>query len=401
MFRRKVDDVLNIDEMRTRAKWLPRAVFDAIDGGASDEITLRANRTAYERLWLRPRALADVSKRDLSTTALGQTISMPLMLAPCGFGRMANSQAELAVARAAGRAGTLFALSGSASYSPEDIAKVATGPRWYQLYLPTDRAATLVLLERIERAGYEVLCVTIDTPVTPKRERDYRNKLTMPLQFSPSLLMTGMSNPIWAKDFLLGKVGDRGAAGHLFGGVRTAYWNFAKTLRDVRPVTFADVRWLRAHWKGKLVIKGVMRGDECGEMVDAGVDGIVVSNHGGRNLDCVRATIDILPEVVAAVNGRVEVFVDGGIRRGTDVIKAIALGAQACLIGRPYLFGLAAGGEAGVTRVLEIFRNEIEHTMAMAGCATVDDIDASLVTSATHEPASAGTPSREAIPALR
>jgi isopentenyl diphosphate isomerase/L-lactate dehydrogenase-like FMN-dependent dehydrogenase len=341
-----------------------------------------------------------VSKRNLSTTALGQPISMPLMLAPCGFGRMANSQAELAVARAAGRAGTLFALSGSASYSPEDVAKVATGPRWYQLYLPADRAETLSILERIERVGYEVLCVTIDTPVTPKRERDYRNKLVMPLQFSPSLLLTGMSNPVWAKDFLLGNVGDRGAAGHLFGGVRTAYWNFAKTLRDVRPVTFADVRWLREHWKGKLIIKGVMRGDECGEMVDAGVDGIVVSNHGGRNLDCVRATIDILPEVVAAVGGRVEVFVDGGIRRGTDVIKAIALGAQACLIGRPYLFGLAAGGEAGVTRVIEIFRNEIEHTMAMAGCATVKDIDASLVTSSAHELGSAGKPSREAIPAL-
>jgi len=401
MFRRNVNDVLNIEEMRKRAQWLPRAVFDAIDGGASDEITLRANHTAYERLWLRPRALADVSKRNLSTTALGQPISMPLMLAPCGFGRMANSQAELAVARAAGRAGTLFALSGSASYSPEDVAKVATGPRWYQLYLPADRAETLSILERIERVGYEVLCVTIDTPVTPKRERDYRNKLVMPLQFSPSLLMTGMSNPVWAKDFLLGNVGDRGAAGHLFGGVRTAYWNFAKTLRDVRPVTFADVRWLRDHWKGKLVIKGVMRGDECGEMVDAGVDGIVVSNHGGRNLDCVRATIDILPEVVAAVSGRAEVFVDGGIRRGTDVIKAIALGAQACLIGRPYLFGLAAGGEAGVTRVIEIFRNEIEHTMAMAGCATVKDIDASLVTSSAHELGAAGKPAREAIPALR
>jgi isopentenyl diphosphate isomerase/L-lactate dehydrogenase-like FMN-dependent dehydrogenase len=400
MFRRSVGDVLNIEEMRTRAQWLPRAVFDAIDGGASDEITLRANRTAFEKLWLRPRALADVSKRDLSTTALGTKISMPLMLAPCGFGRMANSQAELAVARAAGQAGTVFAISGSASYSPEDIAKVATGPLWYQMYLPGDRESTQALLDRVERAGYGVLCVTIDTPVTPKRERDYRNKLVMPLQFSPSLLMTGMSNPAWAKDFLMGRVGDRGAAGHIFGGVRTAYWNFAKTVRNVRPVTFADVRWLREHWKGKLVIKGVMRGDECPEMVEVGVDGIVVSNHGGRNLDCVRATIDILPEVLSAVGGRVEVFVDGGIRRGTDVVKAIALGAQACLIGRPYLFGLAAGGEAGVARVIEIFRNEIEHTMAMAGCATVGDIDSSLV---THPVAAAGGTSpaaREAIPAL-
>jgi isopentenyl diphosphate isomerase/L-lactate dehydrogenase-like FMN-dependent dehydrogenase len=400
VFRRNVADVLNIEEMRERAKWLPRAVFDAIDGGASDEITLRANRTAYEKLWLRPRALADVSKRNLATTALGQPISMPLMLAPCGFGRMANSQAELAVARAAGRFGTVFGVSGSASYSPEDIAKVATGPLWYQMYLPETREATQALLDRVKGAGYEVLCVTIDTPVTPKRERDYRNKLTMPLQFSPSLIMTGLSNPVWAKDFMLGRVGDRGAAGHIFGGVRTAYWNFARIVRNVRPVTFPDVEWLRDHWQGKLVIKGVMRGDECPQMVKVGVDGIQVSNHGGRNLDCVRATIDILPEVLAAVDGKVEVFVDGGIRRGTDVVKAIALGAKACLIGRPYLFGLAAGGEAGVTRVLEIFRNEIEHTMAMAGCASVADIDSSLVTHTSP----VGRPSAgavEAVAALR
>jgi isopentenyl diphosphate isomerase/L-lactate dehydrogenase-like FMN-dependent dehydrogenase len=400
VFRRSVADVLNIEEMRERAKWLPRAVFDAIDGGASDEITLRANHSAYEKLWLRPRALADVSKRSLATTALGTPISMPLMLAPCGFGRMAHSQAELAVARAAGKAGTLFAISGSASYSPEDVAKVATGPLWYQMYLPETREATQTLLDRVKGAGYDVLCVTIDTPVTPKRERDYRNKLVMPLQFSPSLLMTGLLNPVWAKDFMLGRVGDRGAAGHLFGGVRTAYWNFAKVVRNVRPVTFADVRWLRERWQGKLVIKGVMRGDECPEMVAAGVDGIVVSNHGGRNLDTVRATIDILPEVLAAVDGKAEVFVDGGIRRGTDVVKAIALGAQACLIGRPYLFGLAAGGEAGVARVIEIFRNEIEHTMAMAGCATVGDIDSSLVTRPVPEPRRAAA-TREAIPALR
>jgi isopentenyl diphosphate isomerase/L-lactate dehydrogenase-like FMN-dependent dehydrogenase len=385
--------------MRERAKWLPRAVFDAIDGGASDEITLRANRSAFENFWLRPRALADVSKRDLTTTALGTPIAMPLMLAPCGFGRMANSQAELAVARAAGKAGTVFGVSGSASYSPEDIAKVATGPLWYQMYLPGDRESTQTLLDRIERSGYEVLCVTIDTPVTPKRERDYRNKLTMPLQFSPSLLLTGMSNPVWAKDFLMGRVGDRGAAGHIFGGARTAYWNFARIVRNVRPVTFPDVRWLRDHWKGKLVIKGVMRGDECPEMSEIGVDGIVVSNHGGRNLDTVRPTIEILPEVLSAVGGKVEVFVDGGIRRGTDVVKAVALGAQAVLVGRPYLYGLAAGGEAGVARVLEIFRTEIEHTMAMAGCATVADIDRSLVTRSSP-PSRRSAPAQEMLSAI-
>lgn len=386
MFRGRIDKVLNTEEMRNRAKWLPRAIFDAIDGAAADEITLRANRTALDQVWLRPRALADVTKRDLSTTVLGEWISMPLMLAPCGFARMANSGAELSVARAAGDAKTLFAVSGSASYLAEDIANAATGPLWYQLYLPPDRESAAALVDRVAKAGYKTLCVTIDTAVTPKRERDYRNHLSVPLTMSPRLVWTGMSNPRWAKDFVLGKVGTKGVAPSLTrrgwdrAGVRTAYWSFAKTLQDLRCVTVEDIRWLRERWKGKLVLKGVMRGDECSQMIDLGVDGIVVSNHGGRNVDCVRPSIEILPEVVNVVDGRAEVFVDGGIRRGTDVIKAVALGARACLIGRPYLFGLAAGGQAGVAQVLEIFRNEIEHSMALTGCATVADIDASMVT---------------------
>jgi isopentenyl diphosphate isomerase/L-lactate dehydrogenase-like FMN-dependent dehydrogenase len=382
LLRKRVDKILNIEEMRAQAKWLPRAVFDAIDGAAGDEITLRANRTAFDRIWLRPRALADVSSRDLSTTVLGRRISMPLMLAPCGFARMANSQAELAVARAAGKAGTLFAVSGSASYLVDEIAKAATGPLWYQLYLPPKQTDADALIDRVERSGYDVLCITIDTAVTPKRERDYRNKLTVPLKMSPRLAWAGLSHPVWAKDFVMGNVGTRGVAPGVVGGARTAYWSFAKTVQNMRPVTMTDLERIRARWKGKIVIKGIMRGDECAAIVDAGVDGIVVSNHGGRNLDCVRPSIQILPEVVAAVDGRAEVYVDSGIRRGTDVIKALALGARACLVGRPYMFGLAVGGEAGVARVLEIFRNEIEHSMALTGCATVGDIDKSLVTAA-------------------
>jgi isopentenyl diphosphate isomerase/L-lactate dehydrogenase-like FMN-dependent dehydrogenase len=379
LFRRDVNDVMNTDEMRARARRLPKAIFDVIDGGASDEITLRANRSAFQRLWFRPRALADVSTRDLTTTVLGERISMPLMLGPCGFARMANSEAELAIARAAGRAGTVFAVSGSASYPLEAIATAASGPLWYQPPISKDRTVPETLLARVEEAGCRVLCVLIDTAVNPKRERDYRNHLTIPLEMSPRLLLTGLTNPMWTKDFLLGKVGHRGVAPRL-GGARTAYWNFARTVQNMRPITFKDVAWLRDRWRGKLVVKGVTRGDECSRMIDTGVDGVIVSNHGGRNLDCIRPTIDILPEVVAAAGGRGEVYVDGGVRRGTDVVKALALGATACLIGRPYMFGLAAGGEAGVQRILEIFRNEIDYTMALTGCATVADIDASLVT---------------------
>jgi isopentenyl diphosphate isomerase/L-lactate dehydrogenase-like FMN-dependent dehydrogenase len=219
--------------------------------------------------------------------------------------------------------------------------------------------------------------VTIDSAVYPTRERDYRNKLTIPLRLSPSLLITGLLNPIWAKDFILGKVG----RSHGLGQYRAAIRNLTNVARDLKPVTADDVRWIRDQWPGKLVLKGVMRGDECARMVDLGVDGIVVSNHGGRNLDGVRATIEILPEVVSAVKGRAEVFLDGGVRRGTDVLKAIALGARACLVGRPYMFGLAAGGEAGVARTLEIFRKEIDQAMGLIGCATVADLDASYVSS--------------------
>jgi isopentenyl diphosphate isomerase/L-lactate dehydrogenase-like FMN-dependent dehydrogenase len=380
MKRDRVGRVLNIDEMRERATWLPAGVFDAIDGGAGDEITMRANRSAYERIWLRPRALADVSTIDTSTAVLGQQISLPLMLAPCGFARMANSAAELAVARAAGSAGTVFVVSGAASYSLEDIAQTATGPLWYQLYVPPDRDDAETLIDRVEKAGYSVLCVTIDSAVSGKRERDYRNRLTVPLAMSPRLVLTALTNPRWAMDFMLGRVGGSGV-NRGFSAMRTALWNVGNTVNHLKSVTVADIRWIRERWKGKLVLKGIMRGDECPQLIDLGVDGLVVSNHGGRNLDCVRATINILPEVIRAVDGRAEVFIDGGIRRGTDVVKAMALGARACLIGRPYMFGLAVGGEAGVARVLEIFRTEIAQTMGLLGCPTVTDIDPSLVLS--------------------
>jgi len=374
----RIASVLNIDEMREKAKWLPTAVFDAIDGGAGDELTMRANRSAYQCIWLRPRALVDVSSIDTSTTVLGQKISFPLMLDPCGFARMAHSAAEIAVARAAGSAGTVFVVSGAASYSLEDIAKTATGPLWYQLYVPRDRDVAESLIERVEKAGYPVLCVTIDTAIAGKRERDYRNKLTVPVTMSPQLIFSALSNPRWAVDFMLGRVGGSGVSGS-YDAVRTAFWNLGNTVNHLKSVTVDDIRWIRERWKGKLVLKGIMRGDECPQLIDLGVDGLVVSNHGGRNLDCVRPAITVLPEVISAVAGRAEVFIDGGIRRGTDVVKALAFGARACLVGRPYMFGLAVAGEAGVARVLEIFRTEVEQTMGLLGCPTVADIDSSFV----------------------
>jgi isopentenyl diphosphate isomerase/L-lactate dehydrogenase-like FMN-dependent dehydrogenase len=374
----RVARAINVYDVRESARWLPKSVFDAIDGGSGEEITLRANTSKFDDIWFRPRSLVDVSTRDTSTTVFGHRISMPLMLAPCGFARVANSQAELAVARAAGAAGTIFAVSHASSYPFEEVAAAATGPLWCQLYLQPDRDQVARMLERAEAAGYEVLCVTIDEPLASKRERDIRNNLTIPLKLSPRTLMTGFGNPRWAMDFALGNVG-RGKGHGNYRMALDSVHRFAHVVRSLTSVTADDVAWLRERWPGKLVLKGVMRADECEDMVALGADGLVVSNHGGRCIDGTRASIEVLPEVVDAVGGRVEIFLDGGVRRGSHVVKAVALGATAVLVGRPYMFGLAAGGEAGVARVLEIFRTEIEQTMGLLGCPTIADVDRGIV----------------------
>lgn len=371
-------DAINVYDVRERARWLPRAVFDAIDGGAGEELTLRANTAAFDDIWFRPRSLVDVSVRDTSTTVLGHRVSMPLLLAPCGMARVAHSQAELAVARATGEAGTIFVLSHASSYPLEEVAATATGPLWYQLYLAPDRNATARILDRVEAAGYDVLCVTIDEPLAAKRERDLRNNLTIPLKMSPRTLLTGLSNPRWAMDFVLGNVG-RGKGHGNYRMALTAVNRFAHIVRSLTSVTAEDIAWLRERWPGKLVLKGVMRADECEDMIGLGVDGLVVSNHGGRSIDGTRPSIEVLEEVVDAVGGRVEVLMDGGVRRGSHVVKALALGASAVLTGRPYMFGLAAAGQGGVERVLQIFHTEIEQTMGLLGCPTVADIDRSLI----------------------
>lgn len=371
-------DAINVYDVRERARWLPRAVFDAIDGGAGEEVTLRANTAAFDDIWFRPRSLVDVSVRDTSTTVLGHRVSMPLLLAPCGMARVAHSQAELAVARAASDAGTGFVVSHASSYPLEDVAAAASGPLWYQLYLSGDRAGTARLLERVEAAGYDVLCVTIDEPLAAKRERDLRNNLTIPLKLSPRTLLTGLSNPRWAMDFVLGNVG-RGKGQGNYRMALTAVNRFAHVVRSLTSVTADDVAWLRERWHGKLVLKGVMRADECEDMIALGVDGLVVSNHGGRSIDGTRPSIEVLGEVVDTVGGRVEVLMDGGVRRGSHVVKALAMGASAVLTGRPYMFGLAAAGQPGVARVLQIFRTEIEQTMGLLGCPTVEDIDRSVI----------------------
>jgi isopentenyl diphosphate isomerase/L-lactate dehydrogenase-like FMN-dependent dehydrogenase len=371
----KVDEVFNVAEMRERARRrLPRAVFDAIDGGAGDETSVRGNRAAFEKLWIRPKSLVDVSTRDLRTTVLGDEISLPVMLDPCGFARMCNYEGELAIARAAGAAGTIYAVSGASAYSMEEIKQASTGPTWYQWYPPLTQAESEEELHRIKAAGYRVLCVTVDSAINPIRDRDYYNRMVIPLTLTPTLIRHGLSRPAWSKEFLFGRVGQMWPD-----MVRVQIRDFARAISRVRAITLEEIIWMKEIFDGPIVLKGVMRGEGVSEMIDAGVNGIVVSNHGGRNLDGARPTIDILPEVVAAANGRAEVFMDGGVRRGTDVLKALALGARAVLIGRPYMFALGAYGEAGVQRVIEILRLELENAMGLAGCPTVADIDASVV----------------------
>jgi isopentenyl diphosphate isomerase/L-lactate dehydrogenase-like FMN-dependent dehydrogenase len=389
----RLSDAHSAGDMRRFARRrLPRAVFDVIDAGAGDELTLRWNRESFDRISLRPRALVDVKKVDTTTTILGDPVSMPMMLAPCSFARMCSSAAEPAVARAAGRAGTLYAVPGGSGERPEIVAQSATGPLWYQLYMKPDHDANLELLDRIERAGYRTLCVTIDTAIKPYRERDLRNKISLPVTPSPRLLLAGLSRPLWSKDFLLGN-----SAGFDLMAARRAYNNFADAIMHIKSVTEDEIRWLRDRWKGPLVMKGVLRGEEVPRMIDLGVNGIVVSNHGGRNLDGAPATIDVLAEVVEAAAGRAEVFLDSGVRRGTDVVKALALGAQAVLVGRPYMYALAAGGERGVDRMIELLRNEIIRAMSFVGATSVAEIDASLINPGSV-PSTAADPGKD--PAL-
>jgi isopentenyl diphosphate isomerase/L-lactate dehydrogenase-like FMN-dependent dehydrogenase len=360
---------------------LPRSIFDAIAGGAGDETTIRRNRAGFADVELRPRALADVGTVDTSTTVLGERVAMPLLLAPTGSTYMCDPAAELAIVRATDRAGTIFALSSVASTSFADVAAVSSGPRWYQLYPPRDRDAAEEVLVRLKDCGYSTLCVTIDTPSAPVRDRDVRNGLKKPLRITPKLAAGALWHPRWAAKFLFGRSGLDNRRS-LLAGTR-AVRSLANMLNQLAPVTADDVAWLRDRWAGKLAVKGVLRANEVDQLIDLGADAIVVSNHGGRNLDSGVASISVLPEVVEAADGRAEVLVDGGIRRGTDVVKALGLGARACLVGRPYVWALAAGGEAGVDRLLEIFKTEIEIAMAFSGCATVADIDATVVRSRT------------------
>ena len=348
---------INIYEYEALAKEiLPKENYDSIAGGSTDEITLRRTRTVYDSIMLRPRMLVDISNRDLSTTVLGQRIEFPVMMDPAGGHTTAHPDGEVATVRAAGAMGTVMVLSSGSGLTLEEVAAVAIGPIWFQLWLFDDRGLTKMMAQRAQEAGYSAICVTLDNTTRGKRERNIRNRLSggPPVNYA-------------------GVVSDGESWEHS--------WSAPSGInaRISRSATWSELDWLAANTSLPILVKGIMTAEDGRLCAEHGVKACVVSNHGARQLDTTFATIEVLPEVVAAVDGKLEVYLDGGIRRGTDVMKALALGARAVLIGRPMYWGLAVNGEAGLRDVLQMLRDELDMAMGMCGRPTIKDIDPSVI----------------------
>ncbi|RYF82094.1 MAG: alpha-hydroxy-acid oxidizing protein [Comamonadaceae bacterium] len=376
----KLANACSINDLRGLARRrLPRGVFDFFDGGADDEITLRANRTGFDRLRLRPRVLVDVQQPDLSTTIAGGASAMPLVIAPTGAIGAGWPNADVAIARVAARLGIPYTLSTMATSSIEEVAAVG-GRLWFQLYVLRDQAFAKTLLQRAHQAGYEALVVTLDLVTGGKRERDLRNRFTVPLRPSPRTVFDFACHPGWCWQMLRhGQPRFKNLAG--FEGHADPRASIAAKVGHSLDASFdwAALERLRAQWPGRFMVKGVSRGDDAARLASMGVDAIWVSNHGGRQLDGAVAAVDALPDVVSAVQGRVPVLLDSGVRRGTDIVKAVALGAQAVAIGRATLYGAAAGGEAGAERALQILTEELRRALQLCGTARIADIDESLL----------------------
>ncbi len=375
--------IVNIDDLRRKAeRRLPRAVFDYLDGGAEGEITLRENIRAFEAVTFRPRNAVEAPQCDLRTQILGAELSFPAILAPIGYSRLMHPDGECAAARGAGAAGTAYILSTISGHALEDVRASSNGPLWYQLYLVGGRSAAEAALDRAHRAGFSVLAVTIDTATGGMRERDIRNG-TAELMSASVLhkiphLSQFLSRPGWLAAYLM----DGGL--HKLPNIVTpgqgpmALMDVAAALAS-SVVTWKDFQWLRKAWPGPIVVKGVLTAQDAQRAVDAGAAGIIVSNHGGRQLDGVSATLKALPEIVKAVSGQIEILMDGGVRRGGDIAKAICLGARAVLIGRAYAYGLAAAGEPGVSKAIAILRADLERTMKLLGCSSLAELDRTYV----------------------
>jgi isopentenyl diphosphate isomerase/L-lactate dehydrogenase-like FMN-dependent dehydrogenase len=374
--------VLNYEDARRFAKWtLPRGVFGYVDGGAEDELTLRRNTSEFQRLRLRPRVGIWIERPELATTVLGTPVSLPVLTAPCGGLKLVHADADVGIARAAAGLGTIDIASSVSGHTLEEIAASTQAPKWFQLYKLGGRAGLERLVERATDAGYSAIVVTLDTQVPAKRETDWRNgfrtamgvNIATAVRLAPQLAQ----RPFWLNRFI--------RDGLPFGVANTAAMaSGAMPLaelgkRESFGPTWEDVAWVVEHFDGPVLVKGVLTAEDCRHAAELGCRGVIVSNHGGRQLDGAPAPIEVLPEIVAAVGDRLEVLLDSGVRRGSDVVKAVALGARAVLVGRPYIWGLALAGQPGAEHMLGLIREEMTRTMQLLGCPSVDALDPSWV----------------------
>jgi L-lactate dehydrogenase (cytochrome) len=381
---RRLSRAANVHDLRRIARrLLPRGVFDYVDGGAEDEVTMGRNAAAFRKVQFRPRVLRDVGTIDTSTTLLGKPLAYPLVLAPTGFTRMVEPQGELAVARAAARAGLPYTLSTMATRSIEEVAAVSDGRKWFQVYVWRDRALVKEMLDRAAAANYEAIVITVDVPVLGRRERDIRRGFTLPPKMGLDTIIDGVLHLGWTLAFM-----------------RAEPIEFSNVFRrdavnSATPVSLAehvnsqfdpalswdDISWFRSNWKGPIMIKGIQTVDDARIAADIGVQAIALSNHGGRQLDGAPAPLELVAPVTEAVGDSVEIICDGGVRRGSDIARAVALGARACMAGRPYLYGLAAGGERGVDHVLRLLLDDMRRTMALIGVTAIEGLKPELVDS--------------------
>ena len=375
------DNLASIEDLRQRARRrLPKAIFDFIDGGSQDEVSLAANRRDFERLALVPRVLTDVSKRQLASTVLGERVAFPLIVAPTGLAGLLSRKGEVAEARAAEAAGIPYCLSQMAASSIEEVKAATRRSFWFQSYLVKDRSINEALIDRAASAGCKVLVITLDTKAQGPRERDMRNGFTVPPRVTWRNALDVLRRVHWLRDVAMGpRVTFANLAGSLVGSSDIiSIARFAAEQYDF-SVGWSHIDWCRARWNGKLALKGILTVEDARLALEHGADAVIVSNHGGRQLDHSRSSIAALPAIVDAVGDRTEVILDGGVRRGGDILKALALGARACMAGRPFLYGLAAGGERGVTRAIDLLRNEVDNNLALLGRASVQDLDHSAI----------------------
>jgi L-lactate dehydrogenase (cytochrome) len=375
--------MINVEDLRQAARRrLPRVVFDYLDGGAEAEVTLRENPRAFDKIYFRPRQAVTFPEVDMRATVLGTTLSLPAILAPIGYSRLLHPEGERGAARAAGEAGTGYILSTISGYKLEDVKAATKGPAWYQLYLLAGREAAELVIERARVAGFSALVVTVDTPVAGMRERDFRNGMVplisgswiSKLPYLPQMFL----HPRWVSEYLLDG-GLKPLPNVVIPGTGPMPLIDVGAALARTALKWDDFKWIREIWRGPIVVKGVLTGDDARRSIDVGASAVVVSNHGGRQLDGVRSGLHALPEVVSAVNGQIEVLMDGGVRRGGDIVKAICMGARAVLLGRGYAYGMAAAGEAGVRRAIEIIRADLVRTMKLLGCGSIKDLDASYI----------------------